>query len=137
MQASTELKDLVLRFYAALAQGDLAFVAQTMSAEDGAVFIGTDPQEWWMGQEASAAFQAQADAMGGGIPVVPGDPQAYVEGTVGWTSEQSKFQFPDGSEQPFRATHVFHQVDGAWKLVQAHYSIGVSNEEAVGQELPI
>lgn len=74
--------------------------------------------------------------MGGGLPVVAGDPQAYVEGTVGWATDQSKFAFADGSELPFRATHVFHQVDGAWKLVQGHYSIGVSNQDAVGQDLP-
>jgi len=32
-------------------------------------------------------------------------------------------------------TSVFHQEDGAWKLVQSHYSIGVSNEDVVGREL--
>jgi hypothetical protein len=36
---------------------------------------------------------------------------------------------------PARLTAVFLRAGGAWRLVQAHGSLGVANEEAIGQEL--
>jgi hypothetical protein len=32
---------------------------------------------------------------------------------------------------------VFHQEQGEWKIVQWHGSIGIPNEEAMGQELTV
>ena len=36
-----------------------------------------------------------------------------------------------------RFSGVFHQEDGAWKMVQFHLSIGAMNEESIGEELPV
>jgi ketosteroid isomerase-like protein len=52
MEHSDELRDLTLRFYEAAATGDLSFFDQHVSRQEGAVFIGTDPDEWWEGLEA-------------------------------------------------------------------------------------
>ena len=46
-------------------------------------------------------------------------------------------KLPDGTEIPFRITGVYHQENGEWKVVQWHASIGISNEEAIGQELTL
>ncbi|MGH8931707.1 MAG: hypothetical protein ACRDZO_14045 [Egibacteraceae bacterium] len=31
-----------------------------------------------------AAWREQVEALGGGIPFLPGDPEAFEEGSVGW-----------------------------------------------------
>jgi hypothetical protein len=72
-------------------------------------------------------LRAQAQA---GIRTIDGDPQAYREGSVGWVMDQPKFHLPNGTQLPMRWTGVFHQENGAWKLVQGHASFGVPNEIA-------
>ena len=43
---------------------------------------------------------------------------------------------PDGSEILGRMTVAFSKAGGEWKIVHWHLSIGVSNVEALGKELP-
>jgi ketosteroid isomerase-like protein len=135
MTPSPELRDLTLRFYDAATRGDHAALATLYAAD--ALLIGTDPTEWWTGTDTIArVFQAQIEAMGGSMPIVPGDPRAYAEGAVGWAADQPRFRMPDGTEVPFRFTAVFRKEADGWKVVQQHVSIGVPNEEALGKELP-
>jgi hypothetical protein len=107
MEQSDELRDLTLRFYEAATTGDLPFFERYVSRQQGAVFVGTDPTEWWEGFEAFVeAMRAQSEAMEG-----------------------------DGTEIPFRNTVVFRREDGEWKLVHEHASIGVRNEEMFGEDI--
>ncbi len=138
MEHSDEIRDLTLRIYEATTTGDLSLVEHYVSRQEGAVFIGTDPNEWWEGFEAFVeAMRAQAEAMGGsGLQIVPGQLQAYREGNVGWVIDRdASFRLPDGTEIPFRNTVVFHREDGEWKLVHEHASIGVSNEDIFGEDV--
>jgi ketosteroid isomerase-like protein len=135
MERSDELRELMLGFYDALANGDVAFVERHFSGDADARAIGTDPQEWWSGPRVVEVFKEQVQAMGGRMPLRPGEPEAYVEGSVGWVADQTVFILPDGGELPFRVTCVLHREDGDWKFVQSHASVGVANEEAFG-ELP-
>jgi ketosteroid isomerase-like protein len=134
MEQSDELRDLTLRIYEAVHAGDLSFVERHLSRQEGAVFVGTDPNEWWEGYEAFLeATRAQEEAMGGdGLQIVPEQIQAYREGSVGWVIDRDSFQLPDGTEVPFRNSAVFLQEDNEWKLVHLHSSIGVRNEELSG-----
>jgi hypothetical protein len=135
MDQSTELKALMLRIYDAVSRGDGDFLEGVVSSADGMVFIGTDPTEWFEDSGSVVRMlRAQAEA---GVTVVPGALHAYEEGTVGWIADAGSFKLPDGSEAPFRITAVFHREGDAWKLVQEHASIGVANEEAIGQELAV
>jgi SnoaL-like protein len=123
----------VLRLYEAFSRGDADLMERLTSRREGLVFIGTDPNEWW---EEIALIRRMLQAQAGaGITVLPGEVRAYREGSVGWVADRGTFKLPDGSEVPFRLTAVFHQEDGDWKLIQQHASIGVSNEEAIGQDL--
>jgi hypothetical protein len=72
-EQSDELRDLTLRFYEAITTGDLSFLERHVSRQDGAVFVGTDPNEWWEGFEAFVEeMRAQVEAMGGGgLQIVP------------------------------------------------------------------
>ena len=131
MERSAELEALLMGFMEAHAKRDSAFIEKTISTREGLLFIGTDPNEWWAGYETVArAIPAEGEAAG--ITVVPGDPVAYAEGTVGWAADQSRFQLPDGTEVPCRVTWVFHKENGEWKIVQLHVSIGVPNEDVFG-----
>ena len=138
MEQSDELRDLTLRFYEAIATGDLSFLERHVSRQEGAVFVGTDPNERWEGFEAFVeAMRAQSEAMGGeGLRIVPGQLRAYYEGSVGWAIDRdASFRLPDGTEVPFRSSAVFVQEDGEWKVVHLHVSIGVRNEEVFGEDV--
>ena len=133
MEQAPELKDVVLRLYEAFSRGDADLMERLTSRQEGLVFIGTDPGEWFE-DLASIRHLVQAQA-GAGITVLPGEVRGYREGPVGWIADRGTFVLPHGGEVPFRLTAVFLREDGDWKLIQEHASIGVSNEEAVGQEL--
>ena len=47
MEQSDELRDLTRRFYEAVTTGDLSFFDRHVSRQEGAVFVGTYPNEWW------------------------------------------------------------------------------------------
>ena len=136
MEQSEELKDLTLRLYEAEATGDISFIERNMSRQQGAVYVGSDPNEWWEGLEAFVeAMRAQSETMGG-MQIVSGQLQAYREGNIGWSIDRDTlFRLPDGTEVPFRNSYVFVQEDDEWKLVHGHTSIGVSNEEVLGQDI--
>jgi ketosteroid isomerase-like protein len=135
MEHSDELRDLTRRFYEAATTGDLSFVDRHVSRQEGAVFVGTDPGEWWEGFEAlREATRAQSEELGG-MQIVAGRLQAYREGSVGWVIDRDPtFRLADGTQIPFRNTAVYRREDGEWKLVHTHSSLGVRNEEMFGEE---
>jgi SnoaL-like domain len=137
MEHSEELRDLTIRFYEATTSGDLSFFDRHVSLqEEGVVFVGTDPDEWWEGFDAfREAMRAQSEAMGG-MHIVPGELRAYREGEVGWVVDRdASFELADGTQIPFRSTLVFHREDSEWKLVHLHSSLGVRNEEMFGEDV--
>jgi hypothetical protein len=130
VEKSNELRDFVLSSYKAMLNGDFGFLSQ----RDDVLMIGTDANEWWTGYATLLKILTpQMEALAGST--MEGDPQAYVEGTVGWVADQVKMVLPDGTELQIRLTAVYHKEDNDWKGVQWHWSIGVPNEEAFGQEL--
>jgi ketosteroid isomerase-like protein len=138
MELSDELRDLTLRFYEATTTGDLSFFDRHVShLEEGVVFVGTDPDEWWEAFEAfREAMRAQSEGMRG-MRIVPGELQAHREGEVGWVVDRdASFELPDGTQIPFRSTLVFRREEGEWKLVHLHSSLGVRNEERFGEGVP-
>jgi hypothetical protein len=137
MQPSAELKELVLRIYKATASGDATFYERRLSRQEGVLIIGSDPNEWWAGYDTiTQVFKAQMREVGG-VSCLPGDPQAYSMGDVGWVADRPKFRLPDGGEFPFRMSIIFVREDGEWKVAHQHVSIGVPNQQLVGQELTV
>ena len=97
MEQSAELTELTLRFYTALSSGDLAFVKQHFSRQEGVLVIGTDPQEWWAGHATIARiFEIQMQEMGQ-FTLEPGAPLAYSAGAAGWAADRPTFHFADGT----------------------------------------
>ncbi len=133
MEKSSELRDFVLSSYKAMLDGDFGFWERHLSQKDGVLMIGTDPDEWWAGYATILkALRPQVEGLAGST--IEGDPQAYVEGTVGWVADQFKLVRPDGTEVQARLTAVFHKENSNWKGVQWHWSISVPNEDAIGQK---
>ena len=133
MERSTELAATLQSIYTAISTGDVDSLTGCISAREGLVFIGTDPDEWF--EDAATIKSMLAAQAGAGVKVRAGSIIAFEEGTVGWVADQGAFVMPDNSEVPFRITAVFHRENGAWLLVQEHASIAMSNEEALGVSL--
>jgi hypothetical protein len=119
--------------------GDASAIDDFLSTEEDSQGIGTDPREWWAGADAvRAAWNTQVPEMhAAGMRFEPGDIQAFSEGSVGWFAHQPTLRMPDGSELLARATGVCRRENGVWKMVQFHFSLGMMNEEVLGQELTI
>lgn len=136
MQPDVPLADSVRRMYAMFGTGSTAAADDLIATGPGVIGIGTDPAEWWVDEEVTAAFRAQVPEMhAAGMSFRPGDVLAYSEGAVGWVADRPALRLPDGSELPMRFTGVFRRDGDAWLMVQMHLSIGVSNQDALGTEL--
>jgi len=128
MQQSADVREAMLRFYQRFSAGDVASFAQGITSSDEALVIGTGPQEWLDGRATwIAGYQEQITAIPG-IRMEAGDPRGYAEGTLGWAADRPTFVLPDDTAIPARVTAVLRLEDGAWKLVNAHFSIGVPDE---------
>ncbi len=133
MEHSDELRDVVLAAFQDFSSQDASWIDRHTSRHDGALLIGTDPNEWIKGgeqvaenaeseiQESTARFSSA------------GEIEAFVEGTVGWASARPVWTLEDGTEVPARWTGVFHREDGEWKMVQGHISVGVPNQDVFGE----
>ena len=135
MEQSPELKELYLRICEAQSNGDYSFFERCFSQKDGVLAIGTDPTEWWAGYATIAkVFKAQLKETGG-FQILADTPQAYSDGSIGWVAGQPTLRLSDGTEMPFRFTAVFQKEQDSWKIVQWHVSIGLSNEDVIGERL--
>ena len=129
MQKSTAVEQAMLRFYDRFSAGDVEGFAQMITAWQDAFIVGTDPGEWQDGRTTwIAGYEEQISAVPG-VRLEAGALRGYAEGTLGWAADRPSFVLPDGSAIPTRLTTVLRLEDGAWKLVNAHFSIGVPNEE--------
>lgn len=135
MEESTELKGFYVRCCEAQTNGDYAFFKRHFSQKDGVLAIGTDPAEWWTGYATiTSVFEAQLKEIEG-IEVLPGDHQAYHDGPTGWIAGQPVVKLPDGTEMTARLTAVLQKDQDGWKIVQWHFSTGISNEDLLGETL--
>lgn len=137
MERSPEIEEFAKRYYQAARDGYGAAANDFVSDNAEVVVIGSDPDEWWDSAGYNAAMRAQSDAMGGSIPIYSTDLKAYREGSVGWIIDRPVFRFGEGMDAPARLTAILHDEGGQWKIVHLHLSVGVPNEDVLGQELPM
>ena len=135
MERSAELKELYLRTCEALSSGDYSFFERYFSQKDGVLAIGTDSTEWWSGYATiTRVFKAQLKEADG-FQVLADTPQAYRDGSIGWVAGQPTVKLLDGTEMPVRLTAVFQNEQNGWRIVQWHFSTGISNEDLIGETL--
>lgn len=138
MKHSYDLADLMLQLYKAISRGDFFFIDELISQNPGTLWIGSDPEEWWDDRNRlMRAWQNQVEELGGPMNIRSEGLHAYENGDIGWVADQAVAQLQDGTEISFRFTAVFEREDERWKIVQAHNSVGIPNEDLVGAKLTV
>jgi hypothetical protein len=126
MQPSTDARDTMLRFYARLSANDVRSFDELVAMTPATLIIGTAPGEWVTERERLLfGFETE------GVRMEGGDPQGWEEGTAGWVVDQPTLFYPDGSSIRTRLTAIMLKTGRAWKIVHAHFSVGVPDEEVV------
>jgi hypothetical protein len=59
MERSTELRDHVLAGFEAFSSGDASSVGRDTSRHEGVRLIGTDPNEWFEGEQAAEVLKQE------------------------------------------------------------------------------
>ena len=137
MERSAEIEAAVLDWFHAMGKGDVAAIEALIGRAE-VRYIGLDVTEWWgpAGATVGELVTAQVSTVGGRLAYEPGDLEGYSEGTVGWAAARPTVTLPDGTTLDTRMTAVFRHEAGRWRVAQAHLSVGVDNEEALGLDPP-
>jgi hypothetical protein len=81
VEPSEEIRRVIQRWMSAMADDDDSALGR-LSEHPGALMIGTDPAEWWRGEEIRAIWARQLEEVG--APFAADEIEAWEEGTVGW-----------------------------------------------------
>jgi SnoaL-like domain len=96
-------------------------------SQEAKLIIGTAPGEMVTERERMRfGFETE------GITLESRSPTGYEEGSLAWVVDEPRFGFPDGSSFDCRVTAVVRRVEAVWRIVHAHFSVGVPDEEVVG-----
>lgn len=131
MERSAELQDIIFAAFEDYSSDNASTIERHTSRQAEVRLIGTDPNEWFEGEQAAKVLKREAQDPGFRVSSLD-ELDVFVEGSVGWASGRPMWMLEDGREIPSRWTAVFHQEDGEWKMVQAHTSVGVPDEELFG-----
>jgi hypothetical protein len=125
MKESAGVRDGWLRFCDGVTRGNVDQFDDIVSQEAKLV-IGTAPGEF-VSDRAAMRFGFETE----GVTLASRDVRSYEEGTLGWAVDEPRFGFPDGSAFDCRVTAVLRQEGDVWRLVHAHFSVGVPDDEVV------
>jgi len=95
-------------------------------SEEANLIIGTAPNEN-VSDRAGMRFGFETE----GITLRSRMARGFEEGSMGWVVDEPSFGFPDGSSMDCRVTAIFRNESETWRLVHAHFSVGVPDEEVV------
>jgi ketosteroid isomerase-like protein len=124
MEPAPEVRDVYVQYTKALSSGDASSLLGTFSQEPGVIEIGSAPDAWTEGHEDITDRLTDVFRGLAGTSIEPGDVKAFQEGTVAWLADRPTLTTPDGMRVFARITAVFRREDGAWKIVQSHFSMG-------------
>ncbi len=119
---SLEIKQLILDWYCQISSGEMVAAAKQILSEDPTFLaLGTSITEWICGREELIRAYSEVAALGNPEIHIQ-QLEAYQEGSVGWAVDTVILRRPGKHEIPMRHTFVFHQENGEWKVIHAHYS---------------
>jgi hypothetical protein len=134
VQASSELEGIIRNWFDSVVRGDSSWLDRHLSTDPQLRIVGTDPDEWLQGQAAGDLLRSDIANLAGNATVTVQEAEAFEEGDTGWGVARFTIHLgPDMAISP-RWSAVFHREDGAWKAVQVHASVGISNEQAFGMQ---
>ncbi|HEX2239620.1 MAG TPA: nuclear transport factor 2 family protein [Actinomycetota bacterium] len=123
MEESQAVREAWLGFCEGISRGEVERFDDIVS-DRAHLIIGTAPGEMVTERERMRfGFETE------GVTLESRSAQAYAEGTLGWAVDEPRFGFPDGSGFDCRVTAILRNEDDTWKIVHAHFSVGVPDEE--------
>jgi adenylate cyclase len=117
----------------ALASADIATMERLAAPAAAFRWIGTDPQEWWEGEDFLPVMRTQMEEMGE-MTIDVLQLEGWEMDGVAWAATRVGVS-ASGSEIEMRLTAVFVLDAGLWRIVQWHSSEGVPNEDSLGFSL--
>ena len=122
MQPSAELLGVAEDYFASGPAGAQAWRARFVEPTDHLRIIGTDEDEWLVGEAAFAALADESAHLEAEVHVVLRDGEAFESGGVGWVAGRPEVTLPDGTTFTMRWTGVFEKSAEVWLLRQMHVS---------------
>jgi class 3 adenylate cyclase len=114
----------------AIADGDESTMERLAAPNPAFRWIGTDPEEWWTGEDFLPVMSAQMREMGDmRIDIL--DLEGWELGPAAWAAARIRVQI-GSTETEMRLTGTFVLDSGAWTVVQWHASEGIPNEATLG-----
>lgn len=123
MEKSPEIRETLSTFYDRRSSGDPEYFDRLISAENK-LHIGTGPGEW-----LEDIDRLRRGWSGFPLTLQAGPaPQAWAEGSMGWAADEPTMTFGD-VRMVSRLLAVFRHEEGDWRMVAAHFSVGLPDEE--------
>lgn len=130
MKRSSVLCELIAGYFESFTVGDPDWVERHVLNGAELRLIGTSAEEWLEGVQGFSVFQQEAATATGALGAEVCDVEAYSHGDVGWGAAKVRFTLPTGESARSRFSVVFILREGVWKVVSAHNSIAVADEDA-------
>ncbi len=125
MQESAAVTQAWLRFCDGVSEGRVQDFDDIVS-EEAELIIGTAP-----GENVSDRKDMRFGFETEGVTLRSRSARGFEEGTLGWVVDEPRFGLPDGSAMDCRVTAILRNEAGAWRLVHAHFSVGVPDDQVV------
>ena len=124
MEPSESTVQAMLEFYQQRSVANAA-VFDDLIAAGQVIFLGTAGSEWLEDRDRMrAAFAFE------GVAFTPGPaPRAWAEGATGFFIDTPTMEIAEGRIR-VRATVVLHREAERWKVLHAHFSVGIPDELA-------
>jgi class 3 adenylate cyclase/ketosteroid isomerase-like protein len=136
VEPSEEIRRVIARLTKAIAEGDSDSVLGRLSDHPGTLIVGSDPAEWWRGDETRALWGRQIEEFDGSFLVAADEIDAWEEGSVGWASVKETIAWA-GKTIEGRASYILHLEHGEWKVVHVHWSFPQSHLDVLGRSLTV
>jgi len=136
MEPSEEIRRIIARLTAAIAEDDRESVLGRLSEHPGTLIVGSDPAEWWRGHETRAVWGRQIEEFDGSFHVTANEIDAWEEGSVGWASVNETIEWA-GKTLEGRASYILHLEHGEWKVVHVHWSFPQPHVDVLGRSFTV
>ena len=127
-----ELSILVRDWYYAASEGMAEEFLRYFLQDEATTYFGTDPEEQWYGFEQIRANFEENFRTYGKWTIMSKNLLVHSFGEMAFFSDEVELaaRFGDSSiAEPARMTGALVRKDGKWKIIQAHFSIGVANHD--------
>ena len=125
MNEDRSIVEAMLEFYRQRSAANVAAFDDLISSGH-VVFLGTAGHEWFEDRDRMRmAFGFE------GVRFEPGPmPRAWSEGPIGWFADTPVMEIPEGRIR-VRTTILVRREADRWKIVHAHYSVGIADALAL------